>query len=276
MSLRDSLPVLDARSYGPERAADIAAWCERHPLGYVNVGDWNGGQHPERPTWFQATAIARQWAIRAEAMRRGVTCKLVWGWRCDVLAPLASGRTIEPPAEWSARSSQPWLEALRAWTDAGWTWGVSSGLDGRWWNAQPRDAAVYVRVDPVHPELQIVGVLRDLRAPIMAEAAAAEAAAVAAWLGADALLVGVKPWMRPGHDIQLSPSAPRAHSNLAQPTPYGRGEWELGTSLALAAIGGAVPVLTLTRPHTPPLVEILGDATASKAIVAEAALGYLP
>ena len=275
MSLRDSLPVLDARSYGPERAADIAAWCERHPLGYVNVGDWSSGQRAGAPSWLQAQQLARQWWVRSECMRRGIPCRISWGFRYDVLEPPA-GRANEIPPTWTARSAQPWLEALRAWTAAGWTWGVAPWLDGRWWAAQPSDAAVYIQVDPVHPELRIVGVLRELRVTGMAAEVAREAKDAAAWLGADALIVGVKPWQRPGAELRLTPSTARGPGSLVQPTPYRRGEWEMGTSLALAAIGAEVPVLTLTRLPQPPLVEILGDATASKAIVAEAALGYLP
>ncbi|RIL03126.1 MAG: hypothetical protein DCC71_15455 [Proteobacteria bacterium] len=285
MSLRDSIPVLDVRNLSPTLDAErVLEWAKAHPDGFLNVADSMPGAMAERLSWSQCDALARAWAFRAYMQRRGVPARFSVGWRYDVLAPTSSPFTSPDPALEAlgfenvvARSRGfRWLEALDAFTAAGWAWKWPGQIAPAFLRALPADAAVYVlstTVDVARRELELSGVLSAPLASGFAEWAASHARRTLEAFGADALVVGAKPWLRAGSSYHTPTTIDRT-GGLIQPTPYARrGSWEAGVSACLVALAAAdVPFVTLTRPSTPALVELIGDASASAAALGEADL----
>lgn len=272
MSLANAIPVLDTRSPGAEIGNDavgtkrVVDWAAAHPLGYVWVGDTHTGQTAYTATATDAERLSCQWAWTASAMRRGVTLRTLWGWRGDVLSP-PTGRVsvyaMDPAVV--ARSAASWTQVLSAWTALGWTWEVASWLDPAWWAALPADRAVYVLEDHVAKKLTITGVLTKLDYSLLTQ----DAIDCQSWYACTGLLIGVKPWERAGAPL-ASPTNP--DDGLLQPTQLAAGQWQMQTAAQLSAIALQVPVLTLTRPWSPPLESYIGYGSAYNAITAAADL----
>lgn len=272
MSMRDSAPVLDARALAPSDAAAIRAWCEREPSGYVWFGEGPRASSAERLSWYMAARHATQRAAEAECWRRGTTIRSLWDFRLDVIGP-NGGRAGAAPGlrpEWCARAPIAYIDALNA---SGCAWRIAAWLDGVWWATTPRDAAVYTQ--PVlargMPNIEVVGVLSTLWEDSCRAWLIEQAAAFARTVQADALLVGVKPWLRFGMVPATAGNGLLMYQDCVQPTPYAPGVWEYAMSAGIVDLAAQVPVLTLTRRPTPP--EMMGiGGTAVEAVTAEAAL----
>jgi hypothetical protein len=271
MSLATSIPVLDTRSPGAEIGNDVAGtkrvvdWAAAHPYGYVWVGDTHTGQSLPIATATDAERLSCQWAWRASAMRRGVKLRTLWGWRGDVLSPPTN--RVAPYATDPgvvARSSAPYGQVLAGWQASGWTWGMGD-LDPAWWAGLPADRAVYVLEDHTAKRLTITGVLTKLDHAALVQ----DALDFQAWLDCTGLLIGAKPWERAGAAL-ASPA--NLADGLLQPTQLKAGQWEGKTAAQLTAIALQIPVLTLTRPWTPPLESYIGYGSAYNAITGAADL----
>lgn len=287
MSLLDRVTVLDVRRLSfPSDCERVTEWARANPPGWLSISDALPiGAEPEGFSWFAAAAASNAWGFRAHAQRQGVEVRFVVSWRGEIVSPLETKFVRRAPRleldQVAARAPVGWREALEPFAAAGWRWEWWHGLTPEIEREIPADAVVYFNapgVDRRARTFQITGLVAAFGSRAWREIAVDHARrTVAAWR-ADALQLPVKPWERAGVELPATPDSIGDWGGLVQPTPFSRrGEWELATSDLISDLGAAgVPLITQTRPTTPSLVSLIGNATASAAVLGEVDLRSLP
>ena len=273
MTMHDTARVLSAKSATFSDADRIAAWCAENPPGYVYLGDWAAGTAALSPGDLDVVALGLM--VRAQCWRRGIDCRIGWGFRPDVVSPRlhARAKAADPTlrAEWVAPGLFGLDTAQAGWPDD-WRFALKGNVDPGWWADAIREepmAAAYAFAFPGESRVEIVGALADITSPSYRDWVVAHAAQVLAWLQADWLLVGIKGWERRGQPY-MTPSNLNS-SNLLQPPSIDSGQWAYAISDLLVGLTGFATVLTLTKPTQPPHALMLGG-TAVERVVAEADL----
>lgn len=281
MTLRDSTPLIYLRDLVYERdAARVCEWAQVNWPGWVHVGSAALGCDPAALGWASCDGLGLAWRLRAYCQKRGVGIRFVVGWRADVVSSIATefvGRDPGLRPEFIARSPGfPWREALARWEAAGYTVEWPFGFDAQ--DLMPGDAALYASspaCSAARKHLALGGLCAaQWRDDFRAWAVEHARATLVAW-GADAIELGVKPWLRAGQEFWDDPAAPDfRNGGLLQPTPYKTaGRWEGSTALMLRALAEAgITVITQTRPPTPPLADYYGMHVAHEAAIGEAVL----